>query len=456
MQASSAEIFGSPPSRHRRRPPRSRRHHPTAPRRRSRTSSSRVYRARGLPVSCILYNHESPRRPPTFVTRKITPAAARIAATGARPSARQPGRTPRLGLGAGLRRRDGAGIPPREAGRLRHRHGRARIPSPTSSQAAFARAGIEDWERTSRSTRHSSGRSTPRFRSGDAAKAAASPGLAADRRVRRGGGADGRPRPRPRPRGSLTAVTSSPFVSYARTARTSSCAAPLRASRTAGTSRSASTNPRVGSLTYGSFQQGWSGLSSRPKSPPSTGCGRSALEMWSFRRRTAGRGARGGRLGGPRRSRVGPRREGGQSAPSGDDRRHPVAALGSRPRANPGATAEARRGAALRRLPVRRFSRFYVAADKGDELRPSLSAPANPRDDYTLHADLGRPAGTRRGGRRAAPAAGGAAGGDLRVALCGPPARGRPPRRSPRSRSCASRSRSISITSATSTSRWRR
>ncbi|WP_166879394.1 GDP-mannose 4,6-dehydratase [Salinibacterium sp. ZJ450] len=39
-----------------------------------------VYRGRGLfASSCILYNHESPRRPETFVTRKITAAAARIA-----------------------------------------------------------------------------------------------------------------------------------------------------------------------------------------------------------------------------------------------------------------------------------------------------------------------------------------------------------------------------------------
>jgi GDPmannose 4,6-dehydratase len=40
-----------------------------------------IYRARGLAVSsCILYNHESPRRPESFVTRKITASAARIAA----------------------------------------------------------------------------------------------------------------------------------------------------------------------------------------------------------------------------------------------------------------------------------------------------------------------------------------------------------------------------------------
>jgi GDPmannose 4,6-dehydratase len=39
-----------------------------------------VYRARGLHASsCILYNHESPRRPEAFVTRKITLGVARIA-----------------------------------------------------------------------------------------------------------------------------------------------------------------------------------------------------------------------------------------------------------------------------------------------------------------------------------------------------------------------------------------
>ena len=42
-----------------------------------------VYRGRGLEAtSCILYNHESPRRPDAFVTRKITKGVAAIA-TGA-------------------------------------------------------------------------------------------------------------------------------------------------------------------------------------------------------------------------------------------------------------------------------------------------------------------------------------------------------------------------------------
>lgn len=42
-----------------------------------------AFRSRGLAASsCILFNHESPRRPETFVTRKITAAAARIGLAG--------------------------------------------------------------------------------------------------------------------------------------------------------------------------------------------------------------------------------------------------------------------------------------------------------------------------------------------------------------------------------------
>ncbi|MDR2564878.1 MAG: GDP-mannose 4,6-dehydratase [Bifidobacteriaceae bacterium] len=42
-----------------------------------------AYRAKGLfAVACILYNHESPRRPLSFVTRKITAGAALIAERG--------------------------------------------------------------------------------------------------------------------------------------------------------------------------------------------------------------------------------------------------------------------------------------------------------------------------------------------------------------------------------------
>ena len=44
---------------------------------------SGIYRVRGLHVAtCILFNHESPSRPPTFVTRKISAAAARIGLDG--------------------------------------------------------------------------------------------------------------------------------------------------------------------------------------------------------------------------------------------------------------------------------------------------------------------------------------------------------------------------------------
>jgi GDPmannose 4,6-dehydratase len=44
---------------------------------------TQIYRTRGLKASnAILYNHESPRRPDTFVTRKITKAVAGIAVNG--------------------------------------------------------------------------------------------------------------------------------------------------------------------------------------------------------------------------------------------------------------------------------------------------------------------------------------------------------------------------------------
>jgi GDPmannose 4,6-dehydratase len=81
LQASSAEIFGAPekspqdestPIR------------PVTPYGAAKAFAHHlvgVYRGRGLHASAgILYNHESPRRPDTFVTRKITKAAAQIAA----------------------------------------------------------------------------------------------------------------------------------------------------------------------------------------------------------------------------------------------------------------------------------------------------------------------------------------------------------------------------------------
>ncbi len=79
VQASSAEIFGDAPyvPQDERTPIR-----PSNPYGAAKAYGHhlvRIYRERGLgAASCILFNHESPRRPANFVTRKITLAAARI------------------------------------------------------------------------------------------------------------------------------------------------------------------------------------------------------------------------------------------------------------------------------------------------------------------------------------------------------------------------------------------
>jgi GDPmannose 4,6-dehydratase len=79
VQASSAEIFGNP-----REVPQTeltplRPESPYGVAKACAHQMAAAYRTRGLHISsCILYNHESPRRPETFVTRKITRAAARI------------------------------------------------------------------------------------------------------------------------------------------------------------------------------------------------------------------------------------------------------------------------------------------------------------------------------------------------------------------------------------------
>jgi GDPmannose 4,6-dehydratase len=83
VQASSAEIFGQPAtSPQNERTPVA----PTNPYGAAKAYAHHmvgIYRSRGLAASsCILFNHESPRRPPAFVTRKITQAAARIARDG--------------------------------------------------------------------------------------------------------------------------------------------------------------------------------------------------------------------------------------------------------------------------------------------------------------------------------------------------------------------------------------
>ncbi|KAJ1683812.1 hypothetical protein LUZ63_020957 [Rhynchospora breviuscula] len=105
-----------------------------------------VFRQRGLhAVSCVLYNHESPRRPPRFVTRKITRGAALIAA----------GRQDRLELGNLEARRDWGWAPDYVDAMLRAvRHDEAMDYVVATGRshtvrdlvgAAFARAGIDDW-----------------------------------------------------------------------------------------------------------------------------------------------------------------------------------------------------------------------------------------------------------------------------------------------------------------------
>lgn len=106
-----------------------------------------VYRNRGMAaVTTILYNHESPRRPPTFVTRKITRAAVEIAR----------GRQDELVLGNLDAQRDWGWAPDYVDAMVRA----IRHPDPTDLviatgqahsvrdfvAAAFARAGVDDWE----------------------------------------------------------------------------------------------------------------------------------------------------------------------------------------------------------------------------------------------------------------------------------------------------------------------
>lgn len=107
-----------------------------------------VYRARGVhAVNAVLYNHESPRRPPTFVTRKITSAVAAIA----------DGRTSELVLGSLDARRDWGWAPEYVEGMvraLRHESPEDFVLATGEAHsveefvaAAFAHVGVEDWQR---------------------------------------------------------------------------------------------------------------------------------------------------------------------------------------------------------------------------------------------------------------------------------------------------------------------
>jgi GDPmannose 4,6-dehydratase len=97
VQASSAEIFGHPRESPQNEETPVRPVNPYGAAKAFAHHAVAVYRTRGLhAVSAILYNHESPRRPQHFVTRKITAGVAAIAA----------GRADRLTLGNIEARRD--------------------------------------------------------------------------------------------------------------------------------------------------------------------------------------------------------------------------------------------------------------------------------------------------------------------------------------------------------------
>jgi GDPmannose 4,6-dehydratase len=106
-----------------------------------------VYRRRELhAVSAILYNHESPRRPERFVTRRITSTVAAIAR----------GRADRLVLGNLDARRDWGWAPDYVDAMVRSARAATAADYVVATgeghsvrdfaAAAFARAGITDWE----------------------------------------------------------------------------------------------------------------------------------------------------------------------------------------------------------------------------------------------------------------------------------------------------------------------
>jgi GDPmannose 4,6-dehydratase len=147
LQASSAEIFGEPERwpQDERTPIR-----PVSPYGAAKAFAhhvARVERSRGLfAATTILYNHESPRRPPTFVTRKITRAVAVMAA----------GHVTRLPLGNLGARRDWGWAPDYVDAMVRAiRHevpddyvvatGRAHSVR-EFVDAAFRHAGVSGWE----------------------------------------------------------------------------------------------------------------------------------------------------------------------------------------------------------------------------------------------------------------------------------------------------------------------
>lgn len=148
VQASSAEIFGIPATVPQTETTAIR---PTSPYGAAKAYAhalAGVYRGAGLWAStAILYNHESPRRPETFVTRKITAAAARISR----------GRQDRLELGNLGARRDWGWAPDYVDALVRIADAEQPDDFVIATgvahsvedfvAVAFARVGIEDWRR---------------------------------------------------------------------------------------------------------------------------------------------------------------------------------------------------------------------------------------------------------------------------------------------------------------------
>ena len=157
-----------------------------------------VYRTRGLHASSlVLYNHESPRRPLHFVTRKITSTVAAISR----------GRASRLALGNLDARRDWGWAPDYVAAMV----AAARAEAPSDFvvatgvahsvrdfvAAAFARVGIEEWEPLVTVDPAYVRPADPTELVGDATRARTTLGWAADARFHRDRRPHGRRRSRP-------------------------------------------------------------------------------------------------------------------------------------------------------------------------------------------------------------------------------------------------------------------
>lgn len=147
VQASSAEVFGEPAAAPQDESTPVRPINPYGAAKAYAHLSAGVYRARGAHVSSmVLYNHESPRRPQQFVTRKITSTVAAIAR----------GEADRLVLGNLDARRDWGWAPDYVDAMVRA--GLADEPDDyvvatgvshsvrEFVAAAFAAAGVDDWE----------------------------------------------------------------------------------------------------------------------------------------------------------------------------------------------------------------------------------------------------------------------------------------------------------------------